>query len=404
MKSRQPVHDTVHDSDVSSGGPAQGGLGGLFGNSAMGGFLGLGGLPFQNNIMLNPTWDWTDAWPRDREVTETWGDPMKGGLRVRGTPEGGFYGDGTIWGAQSKDRIGGADVNTSLRFGTLENRAGLYRDDDGNTRVGHHHQYSLFKDQIEATWQGGGASLEANGPNVSFDANVGTDGLSLGAQATLADVAGTVHNIGSGSQDQLARLGISEGVGAAGRLHWGDKDRDGYREYGFGADIGPVSFDLKSEDPLRDIFGAATGGFGPMAMDLLGLDLKDSRGNSNWTHAVGEGISSAAGTAWDGITGLAGDAWDWASGIDPSTLGGPLMAPLGGLGDAWDTVSDWASGIDPSVIGGPLTAPLGGLGEAASSAWDTASEWAGSIDPSVIGGPLMAPVGGLVDGIGSLFD
>ncbi|MCS6912580.1 MAG: hypothetical protein RMK29_19870 [Myxococcales bacterium] len=65
---------------------------------------------------------------------------------------------------------------------------------------------------------------------------------SLGAQANIID-----GSVSLGNDRHMVRAGLSLGVGLAGRVHYGDTDRDGVPEYGLGADFGPFSFDVKSE-------------------------------------------------------------------------------------------------------------------------------------------------------------
>ncbi len=336
MKSRLPPSTSTSTTGSAVGSESEG----MFDNSVIASMLGFGGggvgSAAPNYIVANPTWDWTDAWPKT-DTVEQRGDPRTGGYKIHATPQGGLEADGTIWGEEGSGSIGDLKYSGSNRYGTVENRAGLYGE-DGERRIGHHHQYSARKVTGQASYGGLNAGFEGNGPNVSADMNVGEDGAAVGLQGTLADAAVTLDNIGTSSHDQLGRFGLSEGVGAAGRLHWGDKDKDGYHEFGLGADLGPFSFDVKSEDPLRDLMGPLGG-----IADLAGVSFADNKGNNNWTHA-----------AWDTASGL-------AENIDPSVIAGPLMAPVEGLSNAWDTVSGFAENLDPSVIAGPLVAPLSRL-------------------------------------------
>ncbi|KXK18066.1 MAG: hypothetical protein UZ08_BCD001002029, partial [Candidatus Parvibacillus calidus] len=52
-------------------------------------------------------------------------------------------------------------------------------------------------------------------------------GFSIGAQANIAEGAITAGTTDTGDSDKTYKLGLSEGVGAALRGHWGDKDKDG---------------------------------------------------------------------------------------------------------------------------------------------------------------------------------
>jgi hypothetical protein len=70
----------------------------------------------------------------------------------------------------------------------------------------------------------------------------------LGAQAYLVQGAFTLtESDPTRDTDVTQRFGLGVGIGAAGRLHFDDQDGDGYREYGFGVDAGPFSYDLEVE-------------------------------------------------------------------------------------------------------------------------------------------------------------
>jgi hypothetical protein len=76
--------------------------------------------------------------------------------------------------------------------------------------------------------------------------------------------------------DVVVKAGVALSAGVAVRVHHSDEDRDGKKEYGAGMDVGPVTFDLKSESPMatmaamiRGIFapGAALGGYARSVAD-----------------------------------------------------------------------------------------------------------------------------------------
>jgi len=164
----------------------------------------------------------------------------------------------------------------------------------------------------------GGADVDAFG----FDAHswVNPDkGASAGASAYVLQGSATLGNIGTGNHDEESRFGLGLGVGAAGRLHWDDADGDGLREYGFGADIGPISFDYKTEDPARSLLNASTFGMGGMAADLFGYE-------GNMTQDIGNAASSAA--SWIGDT-----ASSIGSGISSGV--GAAASFVGGLIPSW---------------------------------------------------------------------
>lgn len=114
----------------------------------------------------------------------------------------------------------------------------------------------------------------------SAEASIGENGATLGAGATAVGVDGHLGNFdASRNNDTQVRAGVSANVGAAGRLHWGDSDGDGQREYGIGADIGPLSFDIKSEDPL--------GAFSPIQIPGVNYTNMAGRGLSYLGSAIG---------------------------------------------------------------------------------------------------------------------
>jgi hypothetical protein len=89
----------------------------------------------------------------------------------------------------------------------------------------------------------------ADGDAMGVEGKAGFDhrGAAYGGGAYTAQGAVTAGNLGSGKHDTEARVGGGAGIGWGGRLHWDDADNDGRREWGFGADVGPVSFDIRTE-------------------------------------------------------------------------------------------------------------------------------------------------------------
>ena len=207
-----------------------------------------------------------------------------------------------------EDKIGGVPVTDDLLYGGM--KMGGWDNGQGGMRYGYGANAGVAKMSVN---NGGFISGDAEALTASAEASVGNDGATLGAQATL--VGGSVTLGGdptkASDQDESVRLGLSEGIGLAGRLHWGDKDGDKNREYGFGADFGPFSFDLKSEDPLRTLVGTATG---PLGNALLG--------SGNATNAAVDYASQG----WNAAKDLAGSGYDTVS---------------SGLGGAYDAVSSY---------------------------------------------------------------
>jgi hypothetical protein len=128
-------------------------------------------------------------------------------------------------------------------------------DGTSETNYGINLNAKTLSGQGNAAWgmrggPGGYVHGDVAGPSADLSAYAGDGGFALGAQASVAG-----FNVGAGmtgtETDEYGKFGLSEGVGAAGRGYWGDTDGDGFREYGVGVDAGPVSVDLRTEDPFR---------------------------------------------------------------------------------------------------------------------------------------------------------
>lgn len=168
---------------------------------------------------------------------------------------------------------------------------------DGSTTYGEGHSVRVAGVNVGYGQRGEGAYGEFQADALGADAQAqfnAEQGANVGATAYLAQAALTTGDIGTDATDREARIGLAAGVGAAGRLHWADSDGDGNREYGFGADIGPLTFDVRSEDPVRDFVPGLDA-----AASLLGVDQ-----GTNITNAVGRGIASAASATASFIGGI----------------------------------------------------------------------------------------------------
>jgi hypothetical protein len=173
------------------------------------------------------------------------------------TNDGGIEGGLSAWhfeGDPSKDP-GSTDILTA------DGKLGFWneprQDGDPDSRFGVRANGGLFKSSLNP---GGYVSGDYGVGTAGVDLNAGSNGLSIGATANLIEGSMTAGNFTKGKNDEESlRLGLSAGGGAAGRLHWGDSDNDGSREYGFGFDIGPFSADLKTEDPVTSLIGALAG-------------------------------------------------------------------------------------------------------------------------------------------------
>jgi hypothetical protein len=182
-------------------------------------------------------------------------------------------------------------------------KQGLFETSKGDARYGSVQNGGLVKHQFN---QDGWLSADAEAFTAGHEASVGTDGFTAGGGATLAAGSVTVGQPTADSHlDEQRRLGLSAGPSLAARGHWGDKDGDSYREYGIGADVGFVSLDYKTEDPVRAGLNMALMS-NPFTMALApGLETFARATDTNFTDVAGD-AANAAGT---GI----GYAWDWAT-------------------------------------------------------------------------------------------
>jgi hypothetical protein len=140
------------------------------------------------------------------------------------------------------DHGAGIDVMTSnLDFGVFGNIG-------ENARLGGRANAQMFK------------GVTSDNQSFGFDGSVfsaesemsgGEDGATIGASASVIQGGARIGNITSEEMnDEQFRAGLGFGTGASARFHSSDQDQDGRREWGIGADFGPLTFDLKSEDPI----------------------------------------------------------------------------------------------------------------------------------------------------------
>ena len=191
------------------------------------------------------------------------------------------------WAGQNS--VGGLDVSQSL-WGGVTGDAGsldaLRRQghwgswmDGSDQRYGFRENLTGAKASLNDSWLGsmlGDDTLKFGADIGAFtagaEANASPDtGFAVGASANILEgsISGGRQDAHS-STDQWGRFGLSAGEGGALRGYWGDADNDKHREYGFGFDAGPVSFDVKTEDPLRTLGQSlAPGLMGGPALDLL---------------------------------------------------------------------------------------------------------------------------------------
>jgi len=226
---------------------------------------------------------------------------------------GAFHGEATM---------GGIPVTDDILYGM--GKLGAWDNGQGGMRHGASGTVGVGKMSFN---NGGQVSGDLEVGTATAEASWGDDGATLGAQATA--VGGSMSfgkPTKASDHDEQVRLGLSEGIGMAGRLHWGDADKDGHREYGLGADFGPFSFDIKSEDPLATLYNTATGGYGKEELFGKGnmTDNAVAAGEQAWDAAkeyagdIGSSavnaydtVAEGVGGAYDSASNAASSAWDW---------------------------------------------------------------------------------------------
>lgn len=257
---------------------------------------------------------------------------------------------GTVSGGATWDRGANVGVEGSLlsvnggamgydvvdaKLGSVEARGGVW--DDGGWTTGVKGNISAGDATLfnNTPWLPG---VELNGPSIGGELSVGNSGFTAGVGTNLIGGAMTFGDFTDGSDiESSTRFGLSVGDNVGARTHWGDEDGDGQREYGFGFDAGPVSFDYKTEDPLRSMVNTLGSAVMPMPLQIP-LQAAGLMGFEN--PLLPEGNMTNA--AWD-TTKAAGNAmWDTVSSVDPSNFMG-AAADAGT--SAWDTASSVASSL-----------------------------------------------------------
>lgn len=200
--------------------------------------------------------------------------------------------------------------------------------------------------QGSASWGipgGPGAYVHGDAAGPAFDVSAygGESGFGVGAQASVGG-----FNVGGGTTgtdvDEYGKVGLSEGVGAAVRGSWGDTDGDGFREYGGGIDAGPLSVDMRTEDPFRS---------GVRNFIPGGALLENFIDPGNFTERTANRFdlttkNATLGTTADVIAGAAGSAYDYAA--DGVMSAGRGISNAAGAvsdvaGQAWDALPDLPS-------------------------------------------------------------
>ena len=163
------------------------------------------------------------------------------------------------------------------------------------------------------------------------------------------------------------RMFLLDIVGAPPADADGDADGDGRREYGFGFDAGPVSFDYKTENPIGDL----------LTMPLMGTNVL--------MNGLGLGRYAPGSMVQRGVEG----AWDWATNGGPgramSAVGNGLSTVGRGIGNAASAVGsgivNGASAVGrgigsaASAVGSGIANGASAVGRGARAAWNAVTGW-----------------------------
>jgi hypothetical protein len=215
--------------------------------------------------------------------------------------------------------IAGVPVSVDWLYGG--GKSGVWDSDNGGTRTGTQVGLGIHKGSYG---KGGPVALDTGVGTAQGEASWGNDGFSFGATANLVEGALTLGNFGNKTDsgdnkknESQMKFGLSAGVGLGARGHWGDSDKDGKNEYGFGFDYGPVSLDYKTEDPVRSGLGLVLGGIGgPGGVYAADKALEWLGGDTNYTDKTVEGakaVYQAGSDAYDAAAGVASDVYDYGS-------------------------------------------------------------------------------------------
>ncbi len=192
-----------------------------------------------------------------------------------------FSNDFKVGSIKGEESIGSQGYNANAKASLLENSSTIKTNDKS------------------------GRFLTVNGGlgTASGSSTINSEGFDVGASANLAEISAEVGTKNPDSKtDETFKLGASVGKGIpiSGRGYWGDADKDGHREYGFGVDFDVrgvgVSLDIKSEDPLRTALGMAVSPAGYITSKMLGKEiLPDVNLTEETINGVGKFAKKAAG-------------------------------------------------------------------------------------------------------------
>jgi hypothetical protein len=200
-------------------------------------------------------------------------------------PSRGGYGHATVFrdgeGEASGFSLGAGVTNTGdEHLLSADYAQGMYSDASGEAAYGVEGNVSVY-DVVGHSALGdfGEGSLGVSLPRAGFRGRATSSTFELGTGAGI--VGGDLSLAQQGTrQDVAARAGVSAGADLYGRVHYGDADEDGLREWGFGFDAGPMSMDWRSEDPLGEV--------SPLGRDLIERVRGAGRRSTNLTEEAAE--------------------------------------------------------------------------------------------------------------------
>jgi hypothetical protein len=272
---------------------------------------------------------------------------------------------------------------------------GGWRGADGKSNYGVGADAQLFKLGIEPGNDLGPFGMDFGALSGNAGCSVNDSTAQMGWQGNLVEGALSLGRSDKNSAgDRYVRGGASFGAGGALRGHYGDADKDGRPEYGFGFDYGPVSFDYKSESLLGDVLtGAACPWLIPVNMGMSALGAGDYAPGTLTQNSINKltdlGPRGAVNYLVDGGISLLNDAVDAGGGVVNKVVDGG------------------ASVINKVIDGGgsAVKKVVDGVGSAAS----TVVDGAGSVVNKVVDGGASVVnyvsergVGGMVEDLGSL--
>jgi RHS repeat-associated protein len=141
-------------------------------------------------------------------------------------------------GAGLANGVTGDGIGVSVFHADLQ--AGTWTDPGGATTTGIHFQADAVKVVVPPNTAMSCVGVDFGFGNVDAGLYGTATDVTIGAEANAVDMAVTV-----GTSANYVRLGTAVGVGVEVRVHRGDANGDGVREYGGGIDIGPFEGDIR---------------------------------------------------------------------------------------------------------------------------------------------------------------